>query len=152
MKEHRNIIAWAKAHKKELAIAGISVTALIATNLCIKNRAALKAYWASLKKAIAQPGTNPKVPVTKAHPQLIIHTAVEEAKPVIQLVTPTVEAAPAISRRPCTVPFKVDPHIRKLPAGYHASPEKVAKALERGFNLLDGQTWVDFYIKGGAVA
>ena len=44
MKEHRSIIAWAKAHKKELAIAGISIVTLIATILCIKNKSALKAY------------------------------------------------------------------------------------------------------------
>ena len=152
MKQHRSIIAWAKAHKKELAIAGISIVALIATVLCIKNRSALKAYWASLKKAIAQPGPTPKVPVTKAPPQQIIHIAVEEAKPVVQLVTPMADVAPAVTRHPCPVPFEVDPHIRNLPAGWHASPEKAATALEHGFKLLDGQTWVDTYVKGGAVA
>jgi len=152
MKQHRSIIAWAKAHKKELAIAGISIAALIATILLIRNRKVLMAYWATLKKAIAQPGPTPKVPVIKTPPKQIIHTAVEEAKPVIQLVTPVADVAPAVTRHPCLVPFEVDPHIRNLPAGWHASPEKAATALEHGFELLDGQTWVEAYRKGGAVA
>lgn len=152
MKQHRSIIAWAKAHKKELAIAGISIAVLIATILCIKNKSALKAYWASLKKAIAQPEQTPKVPVTKTPPQQIIHIAVEEAKPVVQLVTPVADVAPAIPRRPCLLPYEVDPHIRELHPGWQASAEKIATALEHGFVLKEGQTWVTGYVKGGTAA
>lgn len=152
MKEHRSFINWIKSHKKELAAAGISIAVLIAAILCIRNKAALKAAWASMKKALAQPGTIAKVPVPQTPHKKIIHIAVEEAKPIIQLVTPAAEAAPIITRRPCLVPFEVDQHIRNLPMGRHASPEKVATALKHGFELLDGQTWVEAYLKGGAVA
>ena len=36
-------------------------------------------------------------------------------------------------------------HIRNLPEGYKASAEKIASAEENGFNLKEGQTWVDEY-------
>lgn len=36
-------------------------------------------------------------------------------------------------------------HIRKLPDGWQASPEKVATAKENGFDLRPGETWVDDY-------
>jgi len=152
MAEQRKLIAWVKAHKKTLKIAGFSIAALIAAILLIKNRSAIKAYWGTLQKAIAQPGTIAKVPVPQPPHKQLIHTAVEEAKPVIQLVTPAAEAAPIITRRPRLIPFEVDQHIRNLPAGRHASPEKIATALEHGFELLEGQTWVEAYSKGGAVA
>lgn len=36
-------------------------------------------------------------------------------------------------------------HIRKLPNGQKASPEKIATAKENGFDLQSGETWVDDY-------
>lgn len=36
-------------------------------------------------------------------------------------------------------------HIRNLPKGQSASPEKIRTAEENGFILKDGQTWVDDY-------
>lgn len=152
MAEQRKLIAWVKAHKKALKIAGFSIAALIAAILLFKNRAAIKACWDTLKKAIAQPGPTPKVPVTKAPPQQIIHIPVEEAKPVVQLVTPMADVAPAITRQPYLVPFEVDPHIRELHPGWQASAEKIATALEHGFVLKEGQTWVTGYVKGGTAA
>ena len=163
MKEHRNFIAWIKAHKKQLVIAGFSIAGLIAIILGIKNRAALKVYWANLMKAIERPDTIAKASVSHApskqivhkaieHAEPAVHTAIEHAKPVVQLVTPAVEAAPAITRTTSMIPFEVDQHIRNLPLGKHASPEKIATAVEHGFELLEGQTWVEAYMKGGAVA
>ena len=35
--------------------------------------------------------------------------------------------------------------IRNLPEGYKASVEKIASAEANGFNLKEGQTWVDEY-------
>lgn len=43
-------------------------------------------------------------------------------------------------------------HLRNLPAGWHASQEKINKANERGIELLDNQTFVDAYMKGTKAA
>ena len=39
--------------------------------------------------------------------------------------------------------FHRNKHLRKLPKGWHASPEKIATARENGFELQDGETWVE---------
>lgn len=46
--------------------------------------------------------------------------------------------------------FDVSTHIRNLPKGWKASPEKIAEAAELGINLLDNQTLVDSYMKNAA--
>ena len=38
-------------------------------------------------------------------------------------------------------------HIRNLPAGWHASQEKIKRANEMGIELMDNQTFVDAYMK-----
>lgn len=44
-------------------------------------------------------------------------------------------------------PVDVTGHLRNLPTGQHASPEKIATAAENGFMLGNGQTWVSDYSK-----
>ena len=44
--------------------------------------------------------------------------------------------------------FEVRQHIRNLPTGQCASAGKVASALEKGYALQPGQTWVNSYMKG----
>lgn len=46
-----------------------------------------------------------------------------------------------------TLPFEVRSHIRKLPDGMHASPTKELTALEHGYRLNPGETWVEAYVK-----
>ena len=41
----------------------------------------------------------------------------------------------------------VSKHIRNLPVGYKASPEKLLTAIENGIELKVNQTWVDSYSK-----
>ena len=50
------------------------------------------------------------------------------------------------------VPFDVRSHLRNLPEGMNASMEKVRTALEHGYELQPGQTWVESYTKGTKVA
>lgn len=49
-----------------------------------------------------------------------------------------------------TNPYDVSKHIRNLPKGQRASAEKIATAMENGFELKEGQTWVTDYVKGVA--
>lgn len=46
-----------------------------------------------------------------------------------------------------TLPFNVSSHIRRLPEGMHASPAKELTALEHGYQLKPGETWVEAYVK-----
>ena len=49
-------------------------------------------------------------------------------------------------------PFEVSPHIRNLPAGWHASSAKREEAEENGFELNESQTWVSRYTKRSEAA
>ena len=133
MKERRKLIRWIREHKKALIIAGISIGTLIAIALGIRNREAIKALWASLRKVAEKP-------------------AVHAVKmPPLEPVSPAVEdVITVVAQHGETIPFDVAKHIRNLPEGWHASADKIATALEKGFELAEGQTWVADYIKGVA--
>ena len=55
MEDRKSLIRWIKDHKKQLIIAGISIGTLILIILGIKNRAAIKAVWDSLKGVVKHP-------------------------------------------------------------------------------------------------
>ena len=46
--------------------------------------------------------------------------------------------------------FDVSRHVRNLPIGWKASPEKIEEAVALGINLLENQTFVEPYIKNVA--
>jgi len=50
--EKKGFVIWAKEHKVQLLLTGISVTALIMTILGLKNNDAIKELWDSLKEEI----------------------------------------------------------------------------------------------------
>ncbi len=137
MRERKGLIRWIKKHKRELIVAGFSIAALILLVLGIKNRETLKAIWDSLQSSVNQPTTRAEEIVTNVNVGII---------PQAQVV--------AFSSQPVSdsFPFEVSSHVRNLPEGWHASPEKIASALENDFVLEDGQTWVESYMKGGDAA
>ncbi len=138
--EKRTILDWIREHKKELIIAGVSITALILAILGIKNRKAIEEVWNSLRQIVNQK------PVT-IQPSTI--TPVSEITVKTETLTNVVES----NIIPITkAPHYVSEHIRNLPNGYKPSAEKLALAAERGLELLPGQTIVDAYRTGGAVA
>ena len=51
-KSEKGLINWIKEHKVQLIFAGVSVTAVIATILGLKNKDALSELWKSLQKEI----------------------------------------------------------------------------------------------------
>lgn len=119
--------------QKMLIIAGISIASLIAIVLGIKNSESIKALWSSLRKVTEKAAA----PATRVPPLRPVHPVVENT------------AAVAIQNSE-TIPFDVAKHIRNLPDGWHASADKIATALENGFELAEGQTWVVDYMKGMA--
>lgn len=129
MKEENELVRWVKKNKKALIGAGVSLGLIVAFVLAIKNADALKALWASLRNTIAKPAM----------------TAARSSAPVI-----TEQTAAVVTRNSCTVPFDVSAHLRTLAEGRHASAVKVATALDNGFVLKEGQTWVVAFSKGKA--
>ena len=138
MEERKGLIRWIKKHKKELAIAGISIWALIVIALEIRNREMVKTARVLLMASAKQPAAKVSESVTN----------VIAEDPLVSLR----EAATAVETTIDRIPFEVSKHVRDLPEGRHASPEKIASALENDFVLMDGQTWVKSYMKGDAAA
>lgn len=139
-KQKKDVVNWIKAHKKELIIAGVSVTAVITAILCYKNWESIEELWMSLVKKVDKIPSEPEiVDVVEVFTPV---TIVEHEVPV---VVPIMREAPQL-------PFDVCDHIRNLPEGWHASPEKIATAAEHGFTLLPGQTWVENYTKAAQAA
>ena len=138
MEDRKGLIRWIKKHRKMLIAAGISIGVLILVVLGIKNKAALNALWDSLKGI-----TNHQAPKAAAKVTKAVSEVVSE---------PVREVASAVPSNSETLPFEVSRHIRNLPVGWHASPEKVAEALKNNIILMDGQTWVESYMKGVVAA
>ena len=129
--EKKTCITWIKEHKKELIIAGVSVTAIILAIIGLKNQKELETAWKSLKNLIE------KVPDNVQTPDF----------PVVSDAVSIVEK-PVIPHTPHDVPL----HLRRLPQGQKPSAEKLAQAVELGIELLPGQTLVNSYRTGGAAA
>lgn len=134
MNEKHKFVNWVKDHKKQLLIAGISVTAVIGIIIGLKNKEAIKELWENLENSLSK--TTEKLPesitIVKTDPQLI-----EEGIPV-RLYTSPQET------------FGVSQHIRNLSGGRHHSIEKAAEAAALGIDLLPHQTLVDTYTKFAA--
>lgn len=54
----KGFIAWVKAHKKHLFMAGISVTAIIGIIIGLKNKEAIKEVWESLENSLSKTPKN----------------------------------------------------------------------------------------------
>ena len=128
--------AWWKKNWKKV-VAGVVIVG--GTVLVIKN-------WDEIvevaEKLAATLKPEAKVPTPVAVPKVIEEI---DAAPVVELAKEAVRKSPE-------APFDVIAHIRTLPEGWHASPEKIAEAAELHIVLLPNQTLVDAYIKGIKVA
>ncbi len=149
LNDRKGIIQWIKEHKQELIIAGVSITTILLIVVGIKKREEIAEWLKSLKGIVKQP-------MQKSSPKEVFVESVIET-PKLEGVVSEVsafaepiqvdEAISPVLSGPESYPFEVSSHIRNLPQGQHASPEKVAEALENGITLLDGQTLVDSYMK-----
>lgn len=138
MEEQKGFICWIKKHKKELALAGLSISALIIMILGIKNGEKINALWAELRDLILQSATQ--------------HSSADN---MIETCNPhgdIQKTGASIAINSKKHPYEVNRHIRNLPAGWHASQEKISDALKNNIILKDGQTWVEAYIKGNIAA
>lgn len=130
----KGFIARVKAHKKQLFIAGISVTAIIGIIIGFKNKESIKELRETLENRLSK--TPKKLPESVTIAQTA-PTVIEEAIPVRLYTSPQ-------------EPFDVSQHIRNLSGGRHHSVEKAAEAAALGIDLLPHQTLVDTYTKCAA--
>lgn len=131
-KVSKEFVTWIKAHKKQLLIVGISMTAVIILEL--KNKKAIKELFKTLENAPNK--TSKKLSETITIAQTAV-PAIEEATQTRLYTSPK-------------EPFDVSQHVRNLSAGRHHSIEKAAEAAALGIVLLPTQTLVDSYTKGAA--
>lgn len=112
------LVAWVKAHKNELILAGISITAVM---VLIKNHDSIMNLWKFLRKAVK--------------------TSSARINSVGEITPPTELPIKTYTPRNPSTPSA--PFLRNLHEGWQASPKKIATARENGFILAPGQTWVD---------
>ena len=133
--EQKGFISWVKTHKKQLIAAGLSIAAIIAAILLLRNKDQIIKLWEQLTTQIATPSTKLSVPPATKSP-----------------ASPIEPVASAVSRNYNAPkdPFPVNGFIRKLPAGQKASLQKIAEAEALGICLNDGETFVSPYVKNCA--
>ena len=136
-KEKTSFVNWIKEHKTQLIIAGVSITAILAIIIGIKNRQTLEEAWTALKKMVEKDQEKP----------LSICKTENVVEKVSDMPVATDNVVPITK-----IPHSVREHVRNLPTGYNPSAEKLKLADERGLVLLPGQTIVEAYSTGGVVA
>lgn len=57
--DKNSFLAWIKNHKKQLILAGLSITTIIATIVGLKNKEAIKELWGSLKDEMEKVSRTP---------------------------------------------------------------------------------------------
>lgn len=129
--EKKRFWLWVKDHKKQLALAGITIGTILSTILIIHHRKSLISYWDSLKSIL----TNTQTPIFK--PETTTTT----------IPTNSVSRTSARLHTGCHSSSVVSPHVRNLPIGWHHSKAKAAQAQALGISLRPNQTLVDSYIR-----
>lgn len=162
MKEQKKLVKWIKEHKRELIAVGISVGALLLLALGIKNKDQVKKLYQQLRELIKPTSIEVAKEIVVAFPKSkaeapteVIQSLVSTVEPLSAAVQKTIFDAESAHKAHEAVEhasFMVNKHPRTLPAGWNASPEKIATALENGFDLKANQTWVISYPKGGKTA
>lgn len=133
MREQKSkFIKWVKEHKKELILAGVSLTAII---LAIRNRDSITMLWEYLKKSIEKPQT--KIPPN----------SYSDMEKITVFPTTPIVSIPEVHLETTKIPVNVCEHIRNLPDGYHPSPEKIAEALKQNIFLKPNQTLVKSHVR-----
>ena len=130
MEENKNeFFMWVKAHKRQLILAGVSISVILGIIIGIKNKDALMALWVSLKKDLK-----------KVEQPVAVGCCTEPvAMPENEI--------PALPRKYTLPqePFEVCRHIRNLAPGQVHSARKEEEAKALNIVLLPNQTLVDSY-------
>ena len=125
---------WVKAHKKQLILAGIGISAIAAILLGLKHKDALDELWRSLEKTV---NSN-----SKAKSEIIVAPEVSN----ISVDTANIPRTYSLPQEP----IEVKQHLRVLTGGRQHSAAKAAEAEALGIDLPLNMTIVDNYTKYAA--
>lgn len=93
--QKKRFIEWIKAHKKELLIAGISITAIIAAVLVYRNHESIVTLWDTSKKTLQKTSVSElSVATPAAKVDLVTPTTVNAAEVVIEPTEKIVRSLP----------------------------------------------------------
>ena len=123
MKDFRQ---WVKAHKGLLAVAGISVTVLVALVLCARNKDEIDHILSLLKKAVKD-----------------VQDEDMAGSVSINLSDVTQSVLEVYDSETHTVTQQIPLFIRKLPDNWHHSAAKAEEADRLGIQLAINETLVD---------
>lgn len=123
MKDFRQ---WVKEHKGLLAVAGISVTVLVALVLCARNKDEIDNILSLLKKAVKD------APAEDVVGSVSIDLS-DATQPVLEVY----------DSRTHTVTQQIPLFIRRLPDNWHHSAEKAEEAERLEIQLAINETLVD---------
>lgn len=123
--------AWAKAHRRQLILTGISIVSLAAFILGIRNKESLFALLTSLKERLRVSSGSVPVKCQALSAPVSVKEVLETTRSYTQP----------------TVPFDVSQHIRTLSGSRQHSVEKAMEAASMGIMLRPNQTLVDAYTK-----
>lgn len=112
-------INWCKIHSKEIVLGIVGIVGVaIISVLCNKK------FFDNTDSVLSEKMENP-----------FLHDE-------------TIVSGTEIPQRKITSPYEVKRHIRKLPVGQHPSQEKRKTAIENGYQLNEGETWVVQHTRG----
>lgn len=123
---------WAKEHKGLLAVAGISVTVLVALNLCARNKDEIDHILSLLKKAVKNAPDEDVVSINLSN----------ATQPVLEVYDSETH----------TVTQQIPRFIRRLPDNWHHSAAKAEEAERLGIQLAINETLVDSHQRIRTVA
>lgn len=133
-------IMWIKKNKKKLIAVGISLSAIAAAIIVFLKNGNLEEAEKELLNAI--PEDEGKKLLTDLDQDIPTVVNNEDSSSLLDNTEDQIKHCAHM----------VSEHIRNLPEGYKASPEKIEAALQKGIELKDGQTLVDSYCTGSNVA
>ena len=134
--EKKKILAGVKEHERELIIAGCSAFFVTVAIVGFKN----KNIFCELVSLLRKYSDNGLMNNSN-----IFLYACDECHLEKDLLVESIRVFEKM-------PHHVSSHLRTLPEGCKASAEKIASAMECGYDLLPGQTWVKEYQTGRMAA
>lgn len=126
--KQKSFLEKVKEHKREIAICATIVISTVAAVIVVKNRTAFMPDIDSLRN------------------EAVLPNSFEKLKVASPLISQSVSKSDT-SGLPIGDSIKVSRHLRTLPEGWKASPEKLGLAKKAGIVLGERQTWVDDHYK-----
>ena len=142
--EKHTIRHWIKNHKKQLIGVGISITAAIGVTLLLKKNSELFMLSEEISDSLPEQAAIFPDPVERDN---ILQENL--ARPLYQTSPDNVIDFSSVQTE--RIPYEVGPFIRQLHEGCHASAEKIKTAVEYGYNLNPGETWVNGHTRSRGI-